>query len=126
MVTRIRAKMSYVTPHVLKLQSFTTYIDFITLFLSLTMPKIWFRLTATRVTATAREFGAVWRCFARSVYIYQLICIRHYLFDNRHHLSVTIVTIFHYVTRSNVVQPITRQQGMPVSRDHSTYSVLLF
>ena len=87
MVTRNRAKTSHVTLHVFILQSFTTYIDYYTLFLPFTMPKIWFRLTATRVTATARKSGTVWRCFASSVYIYQLICIRHYLSDNRHYLS---------------------------------------
>ena len=59
MVTRNRAKTSHVTPHVFILQSFTTYIDYITLFLSFTMPKIWFELTATRVTATVRYFGPV-------------------------------------------------------------------
>ena len=43
MVTRSRAKTPYVTPHVFTLQSFTTYIDYYTLFLSFSTPKIWFK-----------------------------------------------------------------------------------
>ena len=59
MVTRNRAKTSHVTPHVTNQSPFTTYIDYYTLFLPFTMPKIWFRLTAIRVTATVRYFGPV-------------------------------------------------------------------